>query len=78
MLPSPGSIRRWSWRWAPEAYQALAATGVPCITLSAPEPFGSVGRWYQDFRPTTEAEVEALLARFRVAPPAPSLTTPRG
>ena len=63
---------------AREAYEALAATGVPCITLSAPEPFGSVGSWYQDFRPTTEAEVEALLARFRVTPPAPSLTTPRG
>lgn len=63
---------------AREAYEALAATGVPCITLSSPEPFGSVGSWYQDFRPTTEAEVEALLARFRVTPPAPLLTSPRG
>ena len=63
---------------APEAYRALTATGIPCITLSSPEPFGSVAAWYQDFRPITEPEVTALLARCRVAPPEPSLTTPRG
>jgi predicted phosphoribosyltransferase len=31
------------------------------VVLHAPEPFGAVGRWYADFRPTTEQEVVDLL-----------------
>ncbi|WP_020574184.1 phosphoribosyltransferase [Actinopolymorpha alba] len=29
-----------------------------------PDPFDAVGRWYEDFRPTTDAEVRALLERL--------------
>jgi len=32
------------------------------VCAMTPEPFGSVGQWYQDFRPTSDAEVRALLA----------------
>lgn len=32
-----------------------------CVCLAVPEPFGSVGEWYQDFRQTSDAEVRDLL-----------------
>ena len=34
-----------------------------CVCLTVPEPFGSVGEWYQDFRQTSDAEVRDLLTR---------------
>ncbi|MES1258346.1 MAG: phosphoribosyltransferase family protein [Acidobacteriota bacterium] len=33
------------------------------ICLETPEPFSSVGRWYEDFTQTSDEEVRALLAR---------------
>ena len=33
------------------------------VVVRSPDPFGAVGRWYADFRPTTEQEVVDLLAR---------------
>jgi putative phosphoribosyl transferase len=33
------------------------------VCLEAPEPFYAVGEWYEDFSPTSDAEVEALLQR---------------
>ena len=32
-----------------------------------PEPFFAVGLWYEDFSPTTDAEVRDLLARAATA-----------
>ena len=34
-----------------------------CVCLAVPEPFGSVGEWYQDFGQTSDAEVRDLLRR---------------
>lgn len=33
-----------------------------CICAATPEPFYGVGRWYQDFAPTSDTEVRDLLA----------------
>jgi predicted phosphoribosyltransferase len=33
----------------------------PCVCLLTREPFYGVGRWYQDFRPTSDEEVRRLL-----------------
>lgn len=35
--------------------------------LETPEPFASVGLWYQDFTQTTDAEVKALLAEAHLS-----------
>jgi len=43
---------------------ALGALRDECdqiLCLSAPDPFFAVGEWYDDFRPTTDAEVVRLL-----------------
>jgi putative phosphoribosyl transferase len=37
------------------------------ICLMTPEPFGSVGQWYQDFRATTDEEVIEILAEALAA-----------
>jgi predicted phosphoribosyltransferase len=39
------------------------------IALSTPRSFGSVGRFYEDFRQTTDDEVLACLAARRARPP---------
>jgi predicted phosphoribosyltransferase/dienelactone hydrolase len=36
------------------------------VLLERPEPFWAVGPWYEDFTPTTDAEVVALLDRAQV------------
>ena len=33
-----------------------------CICAATPEPLNGVGRWFRDFRPTSDDEVRALLA----------------
>jgi predicted phosphoribosyltransferase len=38
------------------------------ICAMTPEPFVAVGLWYEDFAPTTDAEVRELLARAAAAP----------
>jgi putative phosphoribosyl transferase len=43
-----------------ETFRALADV---LIWVIAPEPFVAVGLWYEDFAPTTDAEVSDLLAR---------------
>jgi len=43
-----------------------------CITLATPEPFGGVGAWYDDFRQTTDAEVQELLRRPPQSEPDPT------
>ena len=32
-----------------------------CVCAEQPEPFEGVGKWYRDFRPTSDAEVRTLL-----------------
>jgi predicted phosphoribosyltransferase len=39
------------------------------ISLTHPEPFGSVGRWYEDFKPVTDGEVLELLGATRAWSP---------
>jgi len=45
-----------------EALTRLRRAADEVVCLGAPEPFFGVGRWYRDFRPTSDDEVVALLA----------------
>jgi len=38
------------------------------VCLETPEPFAAVGLWYEDFSPTSDAEVQELLRRTREQP----------
>lgn len=57
---------------AQEAICALRNIADDVVAVMTPEPFGGVGKWYLDFRPTTDDEVRRLLhdANRRVATPA--------
>jgi putative phosphoribosyl transferase len=46
---------------APDTCSALRRSVDAIICVITPEPFGSVGRWYDDFSQTSDAEVRALL-----------------
>jgi predicted phosphoribosyltransferase len=48
---------------APETCEALKAEVDDVVCAVTPEPFYSVGLWYEDFSQTTDDEVRALLAR---------------
>ena len=48
---------------APETCQALRAEVDDVVCAITPEPFYSVGLWYEDFSQTTDDEVRDLLAR---------------
>ncbi len=43
--------------------QSLRSLADEMICLKTPEPFYGVGMWYEDFAPTSDAEVRELLAR---------------
>ena len=50
------------------------------VCVSMPEPFGGVGRWYDDFEQTSDDDVRQLLAQAAQTPdpslaPAPRITT---
>ena len=45
------------------ATEALRAEVDEVIVIVVPHRFGAVGEWYDDFSPTTDAEVVALLRR---------------
>lgn len=47
----------------PEALELLRREADEVVCLAAPERFGSVGQWYDDFAQTPDEEVAALLAR---------------
>ena len=48
------------------AVQVLQPTGPADVrVVDVPEPYLSVGWWYQEFAQTTDDEVRALLARSR-------------
>ncbi len=47
----------------PPVCRELGAAADEAICLLTPEPFLGVGRWYDDFSPTTDEEVRSLLDR---------------
>ncbi len=47
---------------ARESCLALAASADAVVAVMTPDPFYAVGFWYEDFTPTSDAEVTALLA----------------
>jgi putative phosphoribosyl transferase len=50
-----------------EACATVAKVADEVVCLEQPEPFGAVGVYYADFSQTTDADVQALLARRRSA-----------
>lgn len=46
---------------APDTCAALRPSVDALICAITPDPFSAVGRWYEDFSQTTDAEVKALL-----------------
>jgi putative phosphoribosyl transferase len=54
-----------------ETCDALASEVDRVVCAATPEPFRAVGLWYQDFSPTTDEEVQRILAstsgRFEAA-----------
>jgi putative phosphoribosyl transferase len=51
---------------AGETVRMLEQSADEVVCLETPEPFWAVGPWYEDFTPTTDAEVIALLDRAQV------------
>ena len=47
---------------SPQAVEELRAAGHTVVAAFTPEPFYGVGRWYEDFSPTSDTEVTTLLA----------------
>ena len=47
------------------ALESMRAEVDEVIVVVVPDRFGAVGEWYDDFSPTTDAEVVALLRRGR-------------
>ncbi len=43
--------------------QELGSLADEVVCVETPKPFSGVGRWYNDFSPTSDAEVRELLAR---------------
>jgi predicted phosphoribosyltransferase len=56
---------------APETCRAFQGEVDDTICALTPDPFHAVGLWYEDFSPTSDDEVRALLAQAAAAP-APS------
>lgn len=48
---------------SPDTLQRLRAVTHRVVCLLAPEPFFSIGQWYQDFSQTEDDEVKTLLAQ---------------
>jgi putative phosphoribosyl transferase len=48
---------------AARSCEALRAAADDVVCATTPEPFGAVGSWYDDFEPTSDADVHALLER---------------
>jgi predicted phosphoribosyltransferase len=53
---------------APSACESFHSQVNQAICAMTPEPFVAVGLWYEDFSPTTDAEVRDLLARAATTP----------
>jgi predicted phosphoribosyltransferase len=52
-----------------EACADIGALADEILCALTPSPFGSVGRWYEDFTPTGDEEVRALLAAAAAGAP---------
>jgi predicted phosphoribosyltransferase len=50
---------------APDSVAALAEDADEVVVLQTPACFGAVGEWYEDFRPTTDEDVQSILAQSR-------------
>ena len=50
---------------APDSVASLAEDADEVVVLQTPEWFRSVGEWYEDFRPTTDEDVQRILAQSR-------------
>ena len=50
---------------APDSLAALAEDAHEVVVLQTPACFGAVGEWYEDFRPTTDEDVQRILAQSR-------------
>jgi putative phosphoribosyl transferase len=65
---------------APDALELLRAVADDVVCLEAPPGFYAVGQWYDDFRATSDDDVEALLREHAAAsgpaPPAPRSPPP--
>jgi putative phosphoribosyl transferase len=48
---------------APGSVDALRAEADEVVCVEVPDDLWAVGYWYEDFRPTSDAEVAALLAQ---------------
>jgi erythromycin esterase-like protein/predicted phosphoribosyltransferase len=62
---------------ARDTCQRVARMADEVVCVSMPEPFEAVGRWYEDFSPTTDDEVKRLLAEA-VRTPGPPAARPGG
>lgn len=51
---------------APEALACVEAAADDFVYLSAPEPFGHVGLWYEDFTRPSDEEVRSMLEQSEV------------
>jgi predicted phosphoribosyltransferase len=50
---------------APDTCHALRSAADEVVCLETPDPFLSVGLWYEDFSQTTDEEVQALIGQPR-------------
>jgi predicted phosphoribosyltransferase len=53
---------------APDCMAGLAEDADELVVLETPAWFGAVGEWYEDFRPTTDEDVQRILAGSRQGP----------
>lgn len=57
-----------------QAVAALRELADDCVAVLVPAGFGGVGQWYEDFRQTTDDEVQTLLEAARPHAPASGLS----
>lgn len=57
-----------------QAVAALREVADDCVAVLVPPGFGGVGQWYEDFRQTTDDEVQTLLEAARPHAPASGLS----
>ena len=50
---------------APDSVASLVEDADEVVVLQTPACFGAVGEWYEDFRPTTDEDVQRILAQSR-------------
>jgi predicted phosphoribosyltransferase len=62
----------------PSTCEQLRSVADAVICGVTPEPFLSVGQWYDDFSQTTDDEVREALARHRLLPATPEPSAPAG